>query len=1253
MNFLFKLIYISIVSLSLASCGGGSSSNNHSENVDEIPPVISAPANITLSTQTLTGLEKSDPNIQVFLNSAVASDNIDNDEVATNNAPDTFPLGDTTVTFSHTDKAGNTASKKTSIVTIILKDDLILPIITAPDAIQLDSQSPKGISKSHQKIQMFLNAAVVTEHMGAEHIADNDAPDVFPIGDTIVKFTFTDGANNMAESVSSTVTIRKINDIVAPIIIQPVDISLTTLNSSGVDKFDAQIQSFLASAKTNDNVDPDSIAENNVPAVLSLGTTTITFTYQDAAGNNAKSVTAKITITNPVEDAFKTADISTLSIAQIQDYIGYERDNLVATCQANISDFYPSDDYYENEFFYDSSKSVYTSTAISENTPVQLGHNNQVYTWIGKQSNTGRYVFSGYDFLDRSLEYTAKDNNGIELPYQGLKQTTARIFIWALGAKNDSIFNENLTVVAINYDAKKDLAQWLETFYPDHGWSIIDNESDSSAYTSGNYDLFIEVFKNSNTTNNGVHKKALFNDNKPVIAYNYTSHTLQAEDLADFGLFSVGKKAPILNLGFPSEICTTYINSNMSSDPIITTINNLENNQAPIIKDGACANRQCDYTNNTNALMPDNSSAYQGFKQGVDKLFNHLNNLSNMGQDVLKAHDYYNIIKAAVLIGDKYRESIVYTNENGINRDTHPVEFHKAYFADFSTQLARGSHKKQENLGYYSEGASSEDLAAQQTATIKHTYTPRAVKPSEANNEWISSKVYLLPGVPMTITRTDNSSLSVDLRINMFRENRPIWRNDKHFYDGPQNIKSEVINLKANTPYTISSPLGGALYLNYTYNNTVIPIEITYQGAAQHAVLEANKDGSLFSLEQVTAFDNDFIQSPYAFADVILQNGVELHITKNRYLKTMKAENRTTPDSYSPEDVANWINSFDTFLINENYKQYGVLADFLPDHSQSIKDFCTKLDSLSTDSVSIYSLCEDPDINAIPKKQHINLEWNPRCGSSCSGNPLDSGETITIRKGYVISHELGHNLQTYRTKIYNKKSTEISTNIYPYRSLSRYYLTAGIEAVNYSRASVDFKSAYNLLQYYHNNGYSAKEHPWLTDDEQIILNGEKYEFEEFRRAFYLQFFFIHNSWDVFTKVIIIDRLISHLNAIGADEEWALYKTKLGFSNYASLDDILKMTGEDFMAISLSLVNDLDHSAYFAAWGVEVSFEAQQQIKANQQLADAEELLLPLNLYKVPDTIIDGKVVESPIYGDMFNRVVKAENIRTIDGISAW
>jgi HYR domain len=111
------------------SRGNASSASFEVLVVDTTPPVLTVPAAITVSSNGAQTLAASDPIVSKFLSGATARDIVAGGVSVTNNAPSTFPVGTTTVTFSAADPSGNTATA-TSTVTVVTQ---AVPRVQAPD----------------------------------------------------------------------------------------------------------------------------------------------------------------------------------------------------------------------------------------------------------------------------------------------------------------------------------------------------------------------------------------------------------------------------------------------------------------------------------------------------------------------------------------------------------------------------------------------------------------------------------------------------------------------------------------------------------------------------------------------------------------------------------------------------------------------------------------------------------------------------------------------------------------------------------------------------------------------------------------------------------------------------------------------------------------------------------------------------------------------------------------------------------------
>ncbi len=229
--------------------------------LDNINPTISCPSNVTVNSDaglcTASGVSLGSPTTSD--NCSVAS--------TTNDAPATFPLGNTTVTWTVTDGSGNTATC-TQTVTVNDTED---PTISCPSNVTVSADAglctASGVS---------LGSATTNDNCSVASTT-NDAPAVFPLGTTTVTWTVTDGSGNTA-TCAQTVTV---NDTENPTISCPSNVTVSAdagiCTASGVS---------LGSATTNDNCSVTSTT-NDAPAVFPLGMTTVTWTVTDASGNTA------------------------------------------------------------------------------------------------------------------------------------------------------------------------------------------------------------------------------------------------------------------------------------------------------------------------------------------------------------------------------------------------------------------------------------------------------------------------------------------------------------------------------------------------------------------------------------------------------------------------------------------------------------------------------------------------------------------------------------------------------------------------------------------------------------------------------------------------------------------------------------------------------------------------------------------------------------------------------------------------------
>jgi sugar lactone lactonase YvrE len=183
-----------------------------------------------------------------------------------NNAPSSFPLGINTIIWTAVDGAGNMAIASQT-VTI---QDTIPPKISPLEHITLEA-------KSSERNLVNIGIPEISDEVGVSSIT-NDAPEVFPLGETIVTWTATDSSGNSA-SATQTITVV---DTTAPIITTPSDIEIEIIDNSGM-KLD------IGEATSNDIVNQQLLITNDAPEVFPLGETIVTWTATDKFGNISSS----------------------------------------------------------------------------------------------------------------------------------------------------------------------------------------------------------------------------------------------------------------------------------------------------------------------------------------------------------------------------------------------------------------------------------------------------------------------------------------------------------------------------------------------------------------------------------------------------------------------------------------------------------------------------------------------------------------------------------------------------------------------------------------------------------------------------------------------------------------------------------------------------------------------------------------------------------------------------------------------------
>ena len=263
--------------------------------LDVTPPFISAPSDVDVeATGQLT---------QVLLGSATATDNADQNPEITHDAPASFPLGETTVTWTARDASGNSA---TAAQTVTVRDTTPPDVIAPPEAVAEASGSLTQLTPGD------YGAAAAADAADPAPSVSSDAPDLFPLGITVIVWSATDSSGNVGIDTQSV----WVGDTTPPRILAPeastfeATGSLTELDSG--DYGAPQITDAFGFSASND-----------APISFPLGTTVITHSATDIHANSAVAM-QRVTLTDTTPPDFEDLETAYAVVDSALDAVEFD-----------------------------------------------------------------------------------------------------------------------------------------------------------------------------------------------------------------------------------------------------------------------------------------------------------------------------------------------------------------------------------------------------------------------------------------------------------------------------------------------------------------------------------------------------------------------------------------------------------------------------------------------------------------------------------------------------------------------------------------------------------------------------------------------------------------------------------------------------------------------------------------------------------------------------------------------------------------
>jgi len=235
----------------------------------------------------------------------------------TSNAPTTFPVGTTPVTWTATDANGQLS---TAIQNVVIQDTT-LPLIT------LNPLAGSVILNS-----IFTDPGAVAADIvdGNVNIVGVGTVNTAVLGPYSLSYDYTDVAGNIASTVTRTVNVVNAPDTTAPVVTAPAPISI---EASG-----ATTAVTLGVATVTDNIDAGLTATASPAGPYTVGLHSITWTATDLSGNSG-TATQQVTVqdTTPPSLALNGATTVNIVLGAVYNDLGATASDIVdGNITANI-----------------------------------------------------------------------------------------------------------------------------------------------------------------------------------------------------------------------------------------------------------------------------------------------------------------------------------------------------------------------------------------------------------------------------------------------------------------------------------------------------------------------------------------------------------------------------------------------------------------------------------------------------------------------------------------------------------------------------------------------------------------------------------------------------------------------------------------------------------------------------------------------------------------------------------------------------
>jgi len=705
-----------------------------------------------------------------------------------------------------------------------------------------------------------------------------------------------------------------------------------------------------------------------------------------------------------------------------------------------------------------------------------------------------------------------------------------RLLSWLISneVNSSTIADANMTLaLSFTQSDTNDIKNWLTKNYTK--WELLECNNDASDLEScyENADLIITGWQTDENNTQTV-KSTLTNEikNKTPILYLHTWYEAKNSvadaigNLFGFSLPNSGNYWSKDSVNFLNvDHMQSSVYTNLGYEAIDTLMTRFQNNKFEIdlsLCDDSGGGANCEYENI--------------FGTAVDSLRNIITNFDEQKTPLFKSDDF-RLQKLLILLGDKYRQDVVYPMDKV---KTNNVDFFQSLYADYSVYNYRLINKAQKDMGNFSRSDFSHITPSSKTIHLR------------SKKSFRSTGIYALPGQTMRVTRNDSSNLVTKVFINSLRSGAT-HEFEENGYKRPKFLQTPKFIIESGETIEITSPYGGPVHISFDTND--LNVSFTFENIGEHAYWSSSLDDNSFT-EKLNAGEFDWAE--------VVTSGFEVHSKLEKMRESVMDEKWGTA-SVLADATKIYMSNFPHVLAG--FKGPGI------DTVDEIHDFAKE---------------HNLTIETLDKVKHMNAD-QATCGYGCSGNPYDAYWNFNP-VGHGDVHELGHGLEKSRF-IFEDFELHSITNHYSYYTKSQYNKARGFEAT--SCQNLPFKEVFDSLQASVNETNSTNylqtnlwENSGWSQQVLVLIQAMMHTQKQNK---------LDNGWHLLARLHILEREIKRVK-----EDWENRKNSIGFSLY-SIDDFNVIGKNDWLLISLSYAGKIDFSNYLAMMGIEYTQKALDQV----------------------------------------------------------